>query len=79
MTPHRLAAQIRLTLSTAWVLAAGVLAGAASGQLRARMGPRDRGAVTLEQAIITAVLSGAAIAAGVVIVNAILNHSNNIR
>ena len=40
---------------------------------------RDRGAVTLEQAIITAVVSAAAIALGVVIVNAINNHTANIR
>jgi hypothetical protein len=40
---------------------------------------RDRGAVSLEQAIITAVISAAAIALGVVIVNAIVSHQNQIR
>ena len=40
---------------------------------------RDRGALSLEQAIVTAVLSAAAIALGVVIVNAIVNHQNQIR
>lgn len=42
-------------------------------------GRRDRGALSLEQAILTAVLSAAGIALGVVIVNAILTHQNNIR
>jgi hypothetical protein len=40
---------------------------------------RDRGALSLEQAIVTAVLSAAAIALGVVIVNAVVNHQNQIR
>ena len=35
--------------------------------------------LTLEQAIITAVLSGAAIALAIVVGNAILSHSANIR
>ncbi len=42
-------------------------------------GRRDRGALSLEQAILTAVLSAAGIALGVVIVNAILTHQSNIR
>ena len=42
-------------------------------------GRRDRGALSLEQAILTAVLSAAGIALGVVIVNAIMTHQNNIR
>jgi len=42
-------------------------------------GRRDRGALSLEQAILTAVLSAAGIALGVVIVNAIMAHQNNIR
>ncbi len=42
-------------------------------------GRRDRGALSLEQAILTAVLSAAGIALGVVIVNAISAHQNNIR
>ena len=41
--------------------------------------PRDRGSLSLEQAIVTAVLSAAAIALGVVIVNAITSHSAQIR
>ena len=40
---------------------------------------RERGALTLEQAIITAVISAAAIALGVVIVNAVTSHSANIK
>ena len=40
---------------------------------------RDRGALSLEQAIVTAVLSAAAIALGVVIVNAVVSHQNQIR
>lgn len=40
---------------------------------------RDRGALSLEQAIVTAVLSAAAIALGVVIVNAVVNHQNQIK
>lgn len=39
----------------------------------------DRGALTLEQAIVTAVLSAAAIALGVIIINAIGNHQSNIK
>lgn len=40
---------------------------------------RDRGALSLEQAIVTAVLSAAAIALGVVIVNAVVSHQSQIR
>ena len=40
---------------------------------------RDRGALSLEQAIVTAVLSAAAIALGLVIVNAVVSHQNQIR
>lgn len=50
--------------------------------LTARMGVAERdqtGSVTLEQVIITAVLSAAAIAAGVAIVAAIVNHQGNIK
>ncbi len=38
----------------------------------------ERGSLTLEQAVITAVLVGAAIALGIVIVAAIGNHSSKI-
>lgn len=50
--------------------------------LNARMGlgGRDeRGSLTLEQVIITAVLSAAAIAAGAAIVAAITSHQSNIK
>ena len=50
--------------------------------LNARMGVTgrdERGSLTLEQVIITAVLSAAAIAAGAAIVAAINNHQGNIK
>jgi len=50
----------------------------ARGRLE-RAGRRDTGALSLEQAILTAVLSAAGIALGVVIVNAIVSHQANIR
>ncbi len=56
------------------------LSSALDRQLRRRITDRrDRGALSLEQAIVTAVLSAAAIALGVVIVNAILAHQSQIR
>jgi hypothetical protein len=50
--------------------------------MSARMGVTERderGSLTLEQVIITAVLSAAAIAAGAAIVAAINNHQTNIK
>jgi hypothetical protein len=50
--------------------------------LNARMGVSgrdERGSLTLEQVIITAVLSAAAIAAGAAIVSAIGTHQSNIK
>lgn len=56
------------------------LSSALDRQLRRRITDRrDRGALSLEQAIVTAVLSAAAIALGVVIVNAIVSHQSQIR
>ncbi len=40
---------------------------------------RERGSLTLEQAIITAVVSAAAIALGVIVVGAVTNHQSNIK
>jgi len=61
-------------------LVVGPLAVGADCQLRQRITDRrDRGALSLEQAILTAVLSAAAIALGAFIVNAILSHENQIR
>jgi hypothetical protein len=68
---------VALTLACLTVVA--VLTGAGTAALEARHGRVDRGALTLEQAIITAVLSGAAIALAIVVGNAILSHSANIR
>lgn len=82
------------TLSTAVAVAyvfAGTLAAGGLGlhtvlssrldrALRSRITDRrDRGALSLEQAIVTAVLSAAAIALGVAIVNAVVNHQSQIR
>ncbi len=69
---------------TAWVtvatlFVAALVTGGAAGQVEARFGRRDRGALSLEQAIITAVLSAAAIGLGVVIVGAVLRNQNNIK
>jgi hypothetical protein len=50
--------------------------------LNARMGGTgrdERGSLTLEQVIITAVLSAAAIAAGAAIVSAVHSHQNKIK
>ncbi len=50
--------------------------------LNARMGVTgrdERGSLTLEQVIITAVLSAAAIAAGAAIVSAVQSHQNQIK
>jgi len=61
-------------------LLAGALAAGGDRQLRRRITDRrDRGALSLEQAIVTAVLSAAAIALGVVIVNAVVSHQSQIR
>lgn len=61
-------------------IALGGLSSRLDRQLRRRITDvRDRGALSLEQAIVTAVLSAAAIALGVVIVNAVISHQNQIR
>jgi hypothetical protein len=58
----------------------GAVAASGDRLLRRRVTDvRDRGALSLEQAILTAVLSAAAIALGAFILNAILNHQNQIR
>ncbi len=76
---HRLAGQLTLAV-TMTALLVGSLATGSNQRLQARLTDRrDRGAVTLELAIATAVLAGAAIALGVVIVNAIISHSAQIR
>ncbi len=71
------------TVTTAVTMAyllVGPLAAGADRRLRRRIiDRRDRGALSLEQAILTAVLSAAAIALGAFILNAILNHQNQIR
>ena len=64
----------------AGTLAMGGLSSRVDRRLRSRItDARDRGALSLEQAIVTAVLSAAAIALGVVIVNAVVSHQNQIR
>lgn len=64
----------------AGTLAIGGLSTRLDRRLRSRITDvRDRGALSLEQAIVTAVLSAAAIALGVVIVNAVVSHQNQIR
>ena len=64
----------------AGTLAMGGLSTRLDRRLRSRITDRrDRGALSLEQAIVTAVLSAAAIALGVVIVNAVVSHQNQIR
>ncbi len=76
---HRLAGQLTLAV-TMTALLVGSLAAGTNQRLNQRLGDRrDRGALSLEQAIVTAVLSAAAIALGVVIVNAITSHSAQIR
>lgn len=66
-------------LTLAYLSVAAVLTGTATAAVHPRYGCRDRGALTLEQAIITAALTAAAIALLAVIGNAILSHSANIR
>ncbi len=76
---HRLAGQLTLAV-TMTALLVGSLAAGTNQRLNQRLGDRrDRGALSLEQAIVTAVLSAAAITLGVVIVNAITSHSAQIR
>ena len=76
---HRLAGHLQ-TAVTMTCLLVGALAAGSNQRLRHRLGDRrDRGALSLEQAILTAVVSAAAIALGVVIVNAIVSHSAQIR
>ena len=76
---NRLAGQVQLALTMTCLLV-GALAAGGSQRLHRRLGDRrDRGALSLEQAILTAVVSAAAIALGVVIVNAIISHSAQIR
>ena len=76
---HRLAGQLTLAV-TMTALLVGSLAAGTNQRLNHRLGDRrDRGALSLEQAIVTAVLSAAAITLGVVIVNAITSHSSQIR
>ena len=72
-------ASVRAGLTVATTFVAAVLSGAATERIEARFGRRDRGALTLEQAIVTAVLSAAAIGLGVVIVAAVMTHQNAIR
>ncbi len=84
---HRAAAPVLTSMVTTVTAAVtmtylllGPLVSGADRQLRRRVTDRrDRGALSLEQAILTAVLSAAAIALGAFIVTAILNHQNQIR
>jgi len=76
---NRLTGQVVLAVTMTCLLV-GSLATGTNQRLQGRLSDRrDRGAVSLEQAIITAVLSAAAITLGVVIVNAITSHSASIR
>ncbi len=76
---NRLVSQVVVAVTMTSLLV-GSLAAGPNQRLQARLGDRrDRGALSLEQAIVTAVLSAAAIALGVVIVNAITSHSAQIR
>ncbi len=76
---NRLVSQVVVAVTMTSLLV-GSLAAGTNQRLQARLGDRrDRGALSLEQAIVTAVLSAAAIALGVVIVNAITSHSAQIR
>ena len=72
-------ASVRAGVTVASAFVAALLLGRPAEQIEARFGRRDRGALTLEQAIVTAVLSAAAIALGVVIVGAVVTHQNAIR
>jgi hypothetical protein len=88
-TRRRIAIDNLTAAATVAYVFAGVIAGTfAIGGLSTRLDRRlrsritdrrDRGALSLEQAIVTAVLSAAAIALGVVIVNAVVSHQNQIR
>jgi len=76
--------QQRLTRGAGQVLAAVTMTWLFASALACTAGRwnrhrRDRGAITLEQAILAGVLATAAVALGVVIVNAINSHSANIR
>ena len=77
-TLQPIATSVRVGLTVASLFVAALVTGGAA-QVEARFGRRDRGALTLEQAIVTAVLSAAAIALGVVIVGAVVTHQNNIK
>lgn len=72
----RLPTQVLAAVTMTWLLATALVAGTTGRLSRHR---RDRGAITLEQAILAGVLATAAVALGVVIVNAINTHSANIR
>lgn len=76
---NRIVGHITLAATMACLHVGSLAAGTTVRLQRQRREGRDGGAVTLEQAIITAVVSAAAIALGVVIVNAINNHTANIR
>jgi hypothetical protein len=81
---HRIIRHVSAAVTVATLVVLGAAAAAstltttARGRLE-RAGRRDTGALSLEQAILTAVLSAAGIALGVVIVNAIVSHQANIR
>ena len=85
---HRITRDVSAAVTVATLVVLGAAAAAstltttmtttARGRLE-RAGRRDTGALSLEQAILTAVLSAAGIALGVVIVNAIVSHQANIR
>lgn len=76
---NRIVGHITLAATMACLHVGSLAAGTTKRLHRQRRESRDYGAVTLEQAIITAVVSAAAIALGVVIVNAINDHTANIR
>jgi len=75
----RIAGPVVLAATMAYLLVGTLVSSAGAVVVRRTRAPRDRGALSLEQAIVTAVLSAAAIALGAVIVNAITTHSGNIR
>ncbi len=74
-----IATSVRVGITVASLFVAALVTGGAADQIEARFGRRDRGALTLEQAIVTAVLSAAAIGLGVAIVAAVMTHQNAIR
>ena len=77
---NNLTAALTVAYVIAGTLALGGLSSRVDRRLRSRItDARDRGALSLEQAIVTAVLSAAAIALGVVIVNAVVSHQSQIR